>query len=179
MTVGVLERATEKQEAFIAKLVGERDLSPDQEAAVTVELDKKTASRVIDGLLKLPFKEGAAVVTGLDLSKVPTGRYAVPGDETRLKIKIQNVGKGKWAGWVFVKNGSQYHEEERFGIQRPGQAYAGQKVGHLEKIVADPVAAMRKYGEITGTCGNCGLPLENEDSVAFGIGPVCRKKLGW
>lgn len=178
---------TEKQVAFIIRLRDERVL-PDGWVARLDEvmpiLTKASASKVIEALLLLPVREGveakpAKPSTGLDLSNLPSGRYAVPGDETRLKIQIQNVDKGKWAGWIFVKDGSEYGDQERFGTQRPGENYRGSKVEHLTKIVADPQAAMRKYGEITGTCGNCGLKLENEESVQYGIGPVCRKNLGW
>jgi len=33
-----------------------------------------------------------------------------------------------------------------------------------------------EYGQITGTCCNCGRLLTNEESIANGIGPICASK---
>jgi len=116
---------------------------------------------------------------GLDLSGLPSGRYAVPGGDTRLKLEIDNVERGNWAGWVFVKDAAEYGSGERYGKQAPGRTYAGRLVEQLTAILADPRAAAERYGQLTGTCGLCSRPLEDEASVARGIGPVCAKKHGW
>lgn len=47
----------------------------------------------------------------------------------------------------------------------------------LHAFGEDPVAVMAKYGLATGTCGVCGRRLEDPESVARGIGPVCFEKL--
>ncbi len=112
----------------------------------------------------------------LDLSHVPSGLYAVPGGDTRLKVQIDNVREGKWDGWVFVKDAAVYGEGRRYGSQKPGQYYKGQITDVLRTIAADPMAAAAAYGQLTGTCGRCGRPLEDEGSVARGIGPVCTTK---
>lgn len=111
----------------------------------------------------------------VDLSALPNGMYAVPGGDSRLKLRVEH-GEGKWAGFVFVKDGAVYGEGKRYGMQKPGQSYRGQVQDALRVIVADPMAASAAYGKLTETCGVCGAHLENEESVAFGIGPVCRKK---
>ncbi len=114
--------------------------------------------------------------SGLDLTPLD-GYYAVPDGETRLKVLIQH-GQGKWAGWIFVKDGAIYGTGARFGSQRPGQKYRGKIAKQLEAILADPNEAMAEYGKLTGRCGACHRPLEDETSVALGIGPVCRERLG-
>lgn len=114
-----------------------------------------------------------AAATGLDLSSVPSGTYAVPGGDTRLKVQIDNVTTGKWAGWVFVKDGAEYGQSQRYGSQRPGSLYSGKIEEALRTIAADPKAAAAAYGHITGRCGRCNRMLEDEQSVARGIGPVC------
>lgn len=115
---------------------------------------------------------------GLDLSGVPSGLYAVPGGDTRLKVKIDNVDKPgtKWHGWVFVKDGAAYGHGDRYGSQKPGGTYRGKIQQQLEIIASDPYAAAAAYGQLTGTCGRCGRQLEDEESVARGIGPVCATK---
>lgn len=44
---------------------------------------------------------------------------------------------------------------------------------------ANPEAAAVAYGKLTGSCSCCGRPLENSESVARGIGPICATKYGW
>ena len=117
----------------------------------------------------------------IDLSALPSGRYAVPGGETRLKVKIDNLiidtpRNPKWAGYVFVSDAAEYGRGQRYGTQRPGQRYDGDVIDALRVIAADPRAALAAYGQLTGRCGACNRKLEDETSVALGIGPVCRTK---
>lgn len=118
------------------------------------------------------------VVAGLNLRSVPSGRYAVPGGDTRLKVQIDNVTSGKWNGWVFVKDGAEYGQQQRYGSQRPGQDYTGKIEDALAAIIADPKAAAAAYGHLTGRCCICNRKLEDADSVAKGIGPICEAKFG-
>jgi len=118
----------------------------------------------------------ATVADGLDLTGMVPGCYAVPGGDTRLKLKIDVVTSGKWAGWVFVKDAAAYGQGKRYGSQKPGALYTGQAQDALRAILADPRAAAAAYGHLTSTCGVCGAPLEQADSVARGIGPVCAAK---
>lgn len=41
-----------------------------------------------------------------------------------------------------------------------------------------PLAAAIRYGRETGRCSCCGRDLTNPDSIAAGIGPICREKYG-
>ena len=120
-----------------------------------------------------------APTAGLDLTGLVSGMYAVPNGDTRLKLQIDVVSKGKWAGWCFVRDGAVYGEGQRYGSQRPGATYKGAVEAALAAIVADPQAAMAAYGHLTSTCGMCRRPLEDAESVARGIGPVCARKAGW
>jgi hypothetical protein len=115
--------------------------------------------------------------SGLDLSNLPAGRYAVPGGDTRLKVLIQRPkAPSKWAGWIFVSDAAEYGQGRKYGRQAPGKTYTGAIRAELEKIIADPKAACAAYGKLTGTCGVCGAHLEDEASVARGIGPICAGK---
>jgi len=114
---------------------------------------------------------------GLDLSSLPSGRYADPTSDGRLKVKIDNVTKpGRWHGYIFVKDAAEYGNGSRYGIQRPDGRYQGKIEEALEAILTTPAAALARYGQLTGTCGACGRRLEDEKSIDLGIGPVCRKK---
>lgn len=129
----------------------------------------------------------------LDLrARIPVGknRFADPrhitdpdaSDLTRLKVQVDVVAqdaRSKWAGWVFVKDAAEYGAGKRYGRQRPGERYDGQVDDFLTRVVADPETAARAYGKITGRCSRCNAKLEDETSVALGIGPVCRTKFNF
>lgn len=128
-----------------------------------------------------PKEERIPVTEGLDLSALPSGLYAVPDGDTRLKVRISNLvldgaRNPKWSGYVFVNDGAEYGNRKRYGTQRPGERYSGEIVEALEAILADPLEASKAYGRLTKTCGVCGRRLEDETSVELGIGPICRKR---
>jgi hypothetical protein len=118
--------------------------------------------------------------TKLNVSVLPNGYYADPlhatGEaDSRLKIKINKTDNGT----VYVNDASVYGHGTLYGIQRPGGKYSGKVADVLERIIADPKSAMIAYGMLTGRCGNCHRKLEDAQSVADGIGPICKGKLGW
>ena len=120
-------------------------------------------------------KKAAAPTSTLDLTDLPAGRYAVPGGETRLKVLVRRPGN-KWSGWTFVSDAAEYGQRTNYGRQAPGGLYTGKIENELTAIMADPHAASVAYGKLTGTCGVCGRHLEDEASVAAGIGPICAKR---
>lgn len=113
---------------------------------------------------------------GIDLSAVPTGNYAIPGGDTRLKVRIEAPSRGKWQGWIFVKDAAEYGKAKTYGSQRPGHKYQGSIAEALHIIVSNPFEASKAYGKLVGNCGRCGRTLEDEKSVANGIGPICATK---
>lgn len=124
--------------------------------------------------------------TGRDLNALPYGRTCAAVDNDSGGLTFLLIDRpaeldrfkqpNRWAGWVFVKQ-QQGPEEVRLGSQRPGESYSGQWANLIDKVLADPEAAVRRYGTELGVCGICQLPLTNEESRTYGIGPVCRRKL--
>lgn len=136
-------------------------LTENQEAAVRRNLDKAVAEKPSD----------------LDISSLK-GYYAVPGGKTRLKICVRKPGKNsKYHGWTFVDDGAAYGNRKTYGKQAPDGLYSGQIQDELRAVLADPKEAQIAYGKLTGVCGVCGRMLEDEESVAAGIGPVCASKM--
>lgn len=126
------------------------------------------------------WQQSKPTAARVDLSNVPDGMYAVPGGDTRLKVQVKRGKKGgRWERVIFVSDGATYGQRKSYGRQYPGRAYEGDIQDELAKIAADPKAAMAAYGHLVGRCGRCGRPLEDEESVARGIGPVCIGKMGW
>ena len=146
-------------------------LSPKQWAAA------RKMKATMDAKAKAKAEKPEQKATGLDLHTLPSGYYAVPGGDTRLKVRVAHGKPGtKWDGWTFVSDGAEYGQRKNYGSQRPDGMYRGDIETQLEAILEDPEAAMRAYGKLTGSCGACGRLLEDEDSIAAGIGPVCAQK---
>jgi hypothetical protein len=114
---------------------------------------------------------------GLDISSLK-GYYAVPHGDTRLKLCVRKPGKNsRYHGWTFVDDGAAYGNRKTYGKQAPDGLYVGSVQGALKAILEDPKEAQIAYGKLTGVCGVCGRMLEDEESVAAGIGPVCASKM--
>lgn len=104
--------------------------------------------------------------------------FAVPNGDTRLKLCIRRPGKdSRYFGWTFVDDGAAYGSRKTYGKQAPDGLYQGAVQDELRKILENPLEASVAYGKLVGVCGVCGRPLEDEESVAAGIGPVCASKL--
>lgn len=105
---------------------------------------------------------------------VPEGRYALPTEDGAInEIAFYHVthGTGKWEGKIFVAR--QEGPNER-NLGRDGSYRMLRKIAEF-----GPREASLLYGQHIGRCGVCHLPLTNDLSRELGIGPDCRKKLGW
>lgn len=170
------ERATEAQIGFISSLIRERDtdrLTAAQrewlEAQDFTRLNRAQASRVIAALKEIPK---AKVEWAHQQPDVPNGRYAVTeGDGILRFYRVNTPSEGRWAGRTFVE------------IQASDELHPLKdrlrKLAVLTLIAQDPKAAMLRYGQEIGSCGHCGRTLTNETSRQYGIGPICRAKMGW
>lgn len=105
---------------------------------------------------------------------VPVGRYALRNEGGSANdiqfIHVERPTKGQYAGKTFVKR------QLGPNLDRIPMA---QQLTLLTRIATDIQGAMRLYGLELGICGNCGLPLTNEVSREYGIGPICRKNMGF
>lgn len=145
-----------------------------REAAWAAEREAKAAS----------WKEAPTV------AQLPEGRryYAVDNDKgtttflriTRTKVN-PDIGRG---GWTYVDQvigggyGIDGSPEPRGRVTTSGQ-YLGTFQALYEKVVADPEAAMARFGHEIGKCGYCARTLTDPESRTRGIGPVCAKKAGF
>jgi len=168
---------SERQWQFIQRLRSERQVPDEVDVALQHKLDGGRwyfgeASKVIDTLLKCPYKNGfAAVPRGDHWPTVPEGRYAVL-DEGVLKFyKVDRPTEGRWSGYLFL---SVYASDERYPIK----AFDTKK-RVMDNIAVNPQLAAQRYGQEIGKCGLCGRTLTDEQSRAFGIGPICRAERKW
>lgn len=118
---------------------------------------------------------------GLDLSVLPKSGHGV------LRVAIEDHAEGQLvfmqicqnrASGIVVLQEVGGNEPLYLGTQRPGHPYKGKRTVELEAVLADPEAAVRRYGRELSHCGHCGAQLTDETSRAFGMGPKCRTKWG-
>lgn len=176
------------QANFLRSLATEREIDAEAKTAILARLDDKTDPRYPDGLLtkrrasefigrlkdrpkakgqELPNRRAEAT----DFPKVADGRYALREADGVVRFyKVDCPTEGRWAGRCFLS------------IQASDELHAIKSLGRkrevLGAIAADPIAALKLYGQELGKCGHCGRTLTDETSRAFGIGPVCRDHLG-
>jgi len=121
-------------------------------------------------------------------------------DITRIKLALDTAkGNGlKWpklrlvgfqfslagdnsrnAGAVYVKEDELYLGKIAEGRFFRSRDCNPETEARILAAAADPHAAAVAYGVQTGICACCGRELTNAESVALGIGPICRDKYGW
>lgn len=153
--------ASEKQAAFIAALLGQRQTA----LAVTVQIDtaltagamtKAQASGFIETLLAAPMR----VVAG---AKTVEPGYYLMDDTAYVVVKAKTsdnlyakrlvLGTGK-ATWVYAK---------------------GAMALLATKGTAMTLEDAKAFGHLNGVCVRCGAALTDPDSVTAGVGPICAK----
>lgn len=87
---------------------------------------------------------------------------------------------GKNPGAIYVKRVSDgmYLGKIEGALFAPRRDATDGDLAELAAINADPLAAAQAHGKATGVCSCCGAELTNPESIALGIGPICRSKWG-
>lgn len=87
---------------------------------------------------------------------------------------------GRNAGSIYVKEkAGEYLGKITDGRFHPTAACDDPTRTRVVAVAADPHMAAKAYGQRTGECSCCGRELTNGESIALGIGPICRGKFGW
>lgn len=160
--------ATDSQRDFLRSLCDERGLSYTEMAD---GLGRWSMSNRIDWIMEQPQASNSDAP---DLPDVPTGYYAldIAGEVRFYRVEHGNEGT-RWEGWTFVHR--LYGAPGDWNRERVRGFAATNDV--LELIAEDIESALRLFGREVAYCGVCGSPLSNEESRAYGIGPICRETL--
>jgi hypothetical protein len=159
--------ASEKQIAFIAKLINDKDIaktSGKTNVSITYISDlivtdqphlitKVMASDIIDQLKALPYKTGSKAK-----AQAPAPGYYTLDNKVYKVVKSPNTGNSY--AKVFTDNGWEYA--------------AGMATKVSEPLTLE---AAKEFGHIYGACVICGRTLTDEESIAAGIGPICAGKM--
>lgn len=135
--------------------------------------------------------------SGLDLTLIPEGRYAVPdldpSSKDYLFLMVRKVPRDHTRSRKYRYGWKSYGIEqvaagtlevrlwhgdakELVGEQRPGETYRGDFTDEFKLIMKDPTASSKLFGLLINCCGKCGKTLTDPESRKRGIGPECVKR---
>lgn len=137
---------------------------------VPEDLDALTpseASKIITLLVAQPYKP-------IDLG-IPDGRYAVPAGKVdgRIAFRFYYVKTSEKGTQFMLRLFGAPGDFRRERMDKPLQ------VAIAQKIATDPALFSQMFGKELGSCGVCGSPLTDPESIERGIGPICLRKSGW
>jgi len=187
MTTATLFGPSEKQIKFINDLLNEKELEDaarDGFRATLASMDKKTASNLIDVLLKLPARmdkvAGGKSSLQEALSKAPKSKYAVPNDELDISLAQTKLTGDHLFVEIREYMGNLYMRRLHGSVG----AFTRSRVANEDAVIivnhiaANPYKYARTFGEIYSCCGSCGAELTDPISRELQLGPECRKKFG-
>lgn len=163
MTTTIARPATDKQVAFMQRLVAEKQTPSDW--TPNFDISSSQASRLIDWLISLPRKATPDQAT-------EPGVYVLDG--TVLKVQANRAKTGVYAlRWVEIRGERMVdHDESRVHGEWRYEAGLIRAIRPEHRMTLDEAKAfILRYGQ----CARCGRHLKAADSVERGIGPVCVK----
>jgi hypothetical protein len=161
---------SDKQLAFVQKLLSERDIVP---AIPLAELNKREVSKLIDELLKLPKVARKPVAAPVELED---GMYLKDGEI--FKVQHSRSSARQYAKQLRVVLEAEFDDED--DIVRPGEIVFDYIPGAIRKLTAADRMTLEQaeeFGALYGTCVRCGRTLTKEKSIARAMGPICAGKL--
>lgn len=158
---------TEKQEAAVRNATAKSAARKAQWAAEKAAREANAATVQID---RIATALATAKASGLKWPKLRLADFVFsPAGENSRN-----------AGAIYVKTHDEVYlgkiVDGRFSRSRDCDAATEEAI---LAAAADPLAAAVAYGLQTGVCACCGRELTNAESVALGIGPICRDKWGF
>lgn len=166
--------ASDKQTAFIVKLLGEKNTDHFGEDTLadlidfrkTGTLPRKHASQLIDALLSAPKKQQA------DAPALTEGVYIAP-DQTIVKVKASKAGNVYAQTMVDISGERLTMTGE---IVKWRWEYSKGLVSHLRPEWKMDAETAHAFGLKVGKCLWCGRKLVAAESVSKSLGPVCSKR---
>ena len=158
------DKQLDAAERMLAKIAATRAAKAARDEARTqVPVERLSAihlmfGRAMDGGQKRPVYRAA----GLVLSLAPLS--------------------GRNSGSIYVKDaetGDYFGKIDEHLVYRAVHAAPEWAAEALSRIARDPSTAAVEYGRETGRCSCCGRELTNPDSIALGIGQICKDRWGF
>ena len=159
--------ATTKQVDFARTLITELEGDNAEEFfQAHVEAGTFDAMGLTSGLIDaLLARKRALPRAAAPQPEMPAPGYYCADYEGVLRFYRVAEGKGRWEGRTFI---NRYKSDELGRVFRPAHA------ARIPAILADPLAAAKRFAQETTHCYVCGRRLTDAHSRELGIGPDCR-----
>jgi uncharacterized CHY-type Zn-finger protein len=174
-TTTTIARPSDKQVRYALDLLATR-VWPDTFTEEDLKgMERRQVSELIDGLFKAKKiskgQIGAKSPKPQEYKDIPDGRYALKDKDGVWKFFQVNHGHTRIFVDMLIGAPGAYRKQKMYG------GVADQILRGIRDVT--PRQASIDFGLQSGTCGVCSSPLTNEDSLKYGIGPICRGKMGW
>jgi Family of unknown function (DUF6011) len=153
-------------------------LTPNQLAAAERAIAKRNEARAARAA-----REAAAPVVDIDRIARAFDAAQASGIK-RPKLSLGDFrfslapSTGVNAGALYVKMGDVYLGKIAGGKFSRSRDCTDAQQNDIVAACSDPFAAAVAHGKRTGSCSCCGRELTNPESIALGIGPICRANWG-
>lgn len=93
-------------------------------------------------------------------------------------VYAETAGEGKLKYHGYIKRDMTFHHSDK-GVSLEGGCFNSKAVKGLIWVLRNSEKLPKKVHVLHhGRCSVCGKKLTDEESVKYGIGPTCRKKVG-
>jgi hypothetical protein len=169
---------TERQLAYLDKLLAEKDHGWGEDEVAAVRADKAKASKAIDALQGMPRKSAEARKAAAASSGQVTedGMYRTPDDEI-YKVQRAVNGSGNLYAKLLVKLDEPIIKRGKLTWYE--FEYASGAIRKLRPEWKMSLEEAKEWGALYGSCCVCGATLTDDSaggSIEQGIGPVCASK---
>lgn len=181
--------ASDKQISFLSDLLASKEYDAEIKAElhdgiIEGTLDKVTASKYIDELIKAPrMKNAVGARSEMQelLASIPKSKYAIPTADLEL-YEIDDKFNGDIVFFELKEYMNTLYIRQLHGA--PGNFNRSKlTAGGVRAVVATIKLDPYRYAKLFGThytcCGSCGAALTDERSREIQLGPECRKKFGF
>jgi hypothetical protein len=153
-------------------------LTPGQLAAAERAITRRDEARAARAA-----REAAAPEVSIDrIAQAFASAVASGIKRPKLKLDLYQFSlapaTGVNAGAVYVKVSDLYLGKIMGGKFARSRDCSDEDQAKIIAACADPFAAAVAHGKRTGQCSCCGRELTNAESIALGVGPICRANWG-
>ena len=173
-----------RDQAFALSLLAAYRSPRGASAAQAMWIERLAARVVLPGTLPTQSKlegEGFARLAALFTrarEHLKRPRIDVTVSEIALTLSLAKEG-GRNPGFVYVKSAGAYMGKvSPTGEYTPGRDATPAVTAAVSTFSANPAAAAKAHGDLTGNCCFCRLPLTDARSTAVGYGRTCAGNYG-
>jgi len=161
---------SDKQAPYVAELVALATGQPLPSRSANVGDFAGVVALFKTASAKLKFPKIRLYVNGIGIL------LTLAGERSKAPGSVNVAGEGRWEDRAWYGRVSPEGTFDPSRTLTPDLSAA--LVPLLQELATDPLAAVQRYGKLTGHCMFCQKELTDERSKAAGFGEVCAKNYG-